>query len=131
MGKAKKTNVLKVIVYKASGELISAMNNIHIHFDLFLQDLFIAGAETTSSSLTSMILYMILYPEVQKRIQDEIDLVVGRSGLFVKFSYVGYKLFRPVHFCPKMDYFLLDLVILFPPKSKQTQSFYFGGSKIG
>ena len=52
-----------------------------IQFQLiFLQDLFIAGAETTSSSLTSMILYMILYPEVQKRIQDEIDQVVGRYG---------------------------------------------------
>ena len=80
MGKAKKTNELKVIVYKAPGELIFAMYNIQINFDLFLQDLFIAGAETTSSSLTSMILYMILYPEVQKRIQDEIDQVVGRYG---------------------------------------------------
>ena len=47
----------------------------------FLKDLFIAGAETTSSSLTSMILYMILYPEVQKRIQDEIDQLVGRYGI--------------------------------------------------
>ena len=26
-----------------------------------------------------MILYMILYPEVQKRIQEEIDLQVGRD----------------------------------------------------
>ena len=53
----------------------------------FFQDLFIAGAETTSSSLTSMILYMILYPEVQKRIQDEIDQIVGRYGI------TGYEVF--------------------------------------
>ena len=53
----------------------------------FFQDLFIAGAETTSSSLTSMILYMILYPEVQKRIQDEIDQIVGRYGI------AGYEVF--------------------------------------
>ncbi len=43
------------------------------------QDLFIAGSETTTSSLTSMILYMILYPKVQTRIQEEIDLHVGRD----------------------------------------------------
>jgi cytochrome P450 len=53
----------------------------------FFQDLFIAGAETTSSSLTSMILYMILYPEVQKQIQDEIDQIVGRYGI------TGYEVF--------------------------------------
>jgi hypothetical protein len=28
-----------------------------------------------------MILYMILYPEVQKRIQDEIDQLIGRYGI--------------------------------------------------
>ena len=44
-----------------------------------MQDLFIAGSETTSSSLASMIFYMILYPEVQKRIQTEIDEIVGRN----------------------------------------------------
>ena len=34
-----------------------------------------------------MILYMILYPEVQKRIQDEIDQIVGRYGV------TGYEVF--------------------------------------
>lgn len=43
------------------------------------QDLFIAGSETTTSSLTSMILYMVLYPEVQAKIQHEIDQFVGRD----------------------------------------------------
>ena len=44
-----------------------------------MQDLFIAGSETTSSSLASMLFYMILYPEVQKPIQTEIDEIVGRN----------------------------------------------------
>ena len=34
-----------------------------------------------------MILYMILYPEVQKQIQDEIDQIVGRYGIS------GYEVF--------------------------------------
>ncbi|KAG2743323.1 cytochrome P450 [Suillus brevipes Sb2] len=38
-----------------------------------------AGVDTTASSLTSFILAMMLYPEVQKRAQAEIDAVVGRD----------------------------------------------------
>ena len=51
----------------------------HVYNFIYFKDLFIAGSETTTSSLTSMILYMILYPEVQKRIQKEIDTKVGRN----------------------------------------------------
>lgn len=36
-------------------------------------DLFIAGSMTTSATLNFTLLYMIFYPNVQKRIQDEID----------------------------------------------------------
>ena len=42
------------------------------------QDLFIAGSETTSKTLSSCFLQMVLNPEVQARIQEEIDCVVGR-----------------------------------------------------
>lgn len=42
-------------------------------------DLFIAGSETTSKTLSFSFQYLILYPEVQKKAQEEIDKVVGRD----------------------------------------------------
>jgi len=46
-----------------------------------MMDLFLAGSETTSTTLTWAILYMAREPGIQKRVQDEIDQVVGRSRL--------------------------------------------------
>nr|AFP66952.1 cytochrome P450 [Perinereis nuntia] len=40
-------------------------------------DLYFAGAETTSTSLDWFILYMIIHPDIQKKIQQEIEQVVG------------------------------------------------------
>ncbi|KAK4873499.1 hypothetical protein RN001_015528 [Aquatica leii] len=42
-------------------------------------DLFMAGSETTSNTLGFAMLYMLKYPNVQKKVQDEIDDVVGRN----------------------------------------------------
>ncbi|KAH7884762.1 cytochrome P450 [Phlebopus sp. FC_14] len=42
---------------------------------------FIAGFETSSSTLHSFILAMLLYPEVQAKAQAEIDSVIGSSRL--------------------------------------------------
>ncbi|CAH1119577.1 unnamed protein product [Phaedon cochleariae] len=42
-------------------------------------DLFMAGAETTSNMLGFAILVMVLYPEIQKKVQNELDLEVGRN----------------------------------------------------
>ncbi|PYI36822.1 O-methylsterigmatocystin oxidoreductase [Aspergillus indologenus CBS 114.80] len=39
------------------------------------------GADTTVSTLTSFFLAMVLFPEVQKKAQEEIDRVVGTSRL--------------------------------------------------
>ncbi|XP_067004255.2 methyl farnesoate epoxidase isoform X2 [Anabrus simplex] len=44
-------------------------------------DLFMAGSETTSNTMEYAILYMLLYPEVQRKIHEELDAVVGRSRL--------------------------------------------------
>ncbi|XP_066535009.1 cytochrome P450 2U1 [Hoplias malabaricus] len=40
-------------------------------------ELFIAGTDTTTNSILWMVLYMCLYPDVQEKVQLEIDAVVG------------------------------------------------------
>ncbi|KAL1023334.1 hypothetical protein UPYG_G00039370 [Umbra pygmaea] len=42
-------------------------------------DLFVAGSETTSTTLYWALLFMINYPEIQAKVQAEIDAVVGSS----------------------------------------------------
>ena len=42
-----------------------------------LFDLFLAGSETTSTTLTWAALYMVRYPGVQEKVQEELDNVVG------------------------------------------------------
>jgi cytochrome P450 len=46
-----------------------------------IADLFMAGAETTANTLTWAILYLVTFPNVQKRLQEEIDQVVGNRRL--------------------------------------------------
>ena len=46
-----------------------------------LFDLFMAGSETTSTTLTWASLYMIRYPKVQAKVQEELDKVVGTDRL--------------------------------------------------
>lgn len=56
-------------------------NTTYSEEDLILicMDLFGAGAESTSNTIEFVILYMILYPEVQKKLQEELDRVLQRS----------------------------------------------------
>ena len=63
-------------------------------------DLFQAGADTTSNTLSWMILYLTKFPHVQTKLHAELDEVVGKSrnptledrpryvSLFLKFNYL-------------------------------------------
>ncbi|XP_019634956.1 PREDICTED: cytochrome P450 2D4-like [Branchiostoma belcheri] len=41
------------------------------------ENLFMAGTETTSSTLRWSLLYMVLHPTIQRKVQQELDAVVG------------------------------------------------------
>lgn len=45
-----------------------------------LFDLFGAGAEPMSNTLSFALLYLILHPDVQQKLQKQIDMVVGKSS---------------------------------------------------
>ena len=53
----------------------------HLSLKAVISDLFFAGMETTTTTLKWFILYMMAYPEVQSRVQAEMDQVVGRERL--------------------------------------------------
>ncbi|NXG30913.1 CP2J6 protein, partial [Dromaius novaehollandiae] len=44
-------------------------------------DLFLAGIETTATTLRWALLYMVIYPDIQKKVQKELDTVLGPSHL--------------------------------------------------
>ncbi|XP_038045220.1 cytochrome P450 2J5-like [Patiria miniata] len=46
-----------------------------------INDLFVAGTDTTATTLRWGLLYMVLNPDIQQRVQQEIDAVVGRNRL--------------------------------------------------
>jgi len=44
-----------------------------------IRDFFNAGSETSTTTLTWMVMYIAAHPEVQKKVQDEIDDVFGKG----------------------------------------------------
>ena len=73
-------------------------------------DLFTAGAETTSTTLTWTIIHLINNPEVQKKVHDEIDNILGNSQPTLEYKgrlvrvHIGY--FSKLYFIICVNAFL-------------------------
>lgn len=48
---------------------------------VLLLDLFLAGSENTRSMLNFVILHLIKHPDVQAKVYDELDTVIGQQNL--------------------------------------------------
>ena len=53
-----------------------------------IMDLFTAGIETTSNLLGFALIYMILNPDVQTKVQEEIDSILHGFSVFKRFGQV-------------------------------------------
>jgi len=49
----------------------------NLHYTLI--DMFFAGSDTMSSTLGWAFLYLSIWPDVQKKVHQELDRVIGRS----------------------------------------------------
>ncbi|XP_069346730.1 cytochrome P450 2D6-like isoform X3 [Eulemur rufifrons] len=70
------TDAFLAEVEKAKGNPNSSFNDENLR--LVVADLFSAGMVTTSTTLAWALLLMILHPDVQRRVQQEIDEVIGK-----------------------------------------------------
>ncbi|XP_072276316.1 cytochrome P450 2D15-like [Pyxicephalus adspersus] len=64
-------------IEKAKGETNTSFNETNLF--LTTNDLFGAGTETTSTTLRWALLYMLLYQDIQSKVHEEIDRVIGRD----------------------------------------------------
>ncbi|XP_068136115.1 cytochrome P450 2C44-like isoform X2 [Hyperolius riggenbachi] len=62
---------------EGKSELSKYFNNENL--TTLIYDLFVAGMDTTSTTLRWAIVLMIKYPEIQKKVQEEIDGVIGTA----------------------------------------------------
>ncbi|XP_069347591.1 cytochrome P450 2D17-like isoform X3 [Eulemur rufifrons] len=70
------TDAFLAEVEKGKGNPNSSFN--HENLRLVVAELFSAGMVTTSTTLAWALLLMILHPDVQRRVQQEIDEVIGK-----------------------------------------------------
>ncbi|KZT03583.1 cytochrome P450 [Laetiporus sulphureus 93-53] len=56
-------------------------NLLHSSLELFTDNYSTAGTDTTGATLDTFLLAMVLFPDVHKKAQEEIDLVIGNDRL--------------------------------------------------
>ncbi|KAM6162200.1 cytochrome P450 2D16-like [Erethizon dorsatum] len=71
------TDAFLTEVHKAKGNGESSFNDDNLR--LVVSELFAAGMVTTSITMAWALLLMILHPDVQRRVQQEIDEVIGQG----------------------------------------------------
>ncbi|XP_040891246.1 cytochrome P450 2U1 [Toxotes jaculatrix] len=69
--------LMEMLAQQAAGEEDSSFTEDYLFY--IVGDLFIAGTDTTTNSVLWTLLYMVLYPDIQDKVQAEIDEVVGRQ----------------------------------------------------
>lgn len=67
--------LLEMLAQQAAGEEDSSFTEDYLFY--IIGDLFIAGTDTTTNSVLWILLYMVLYPDIQDKVQKEIDAVIG------------------------------------------------------
>ncbi|XP_067106216.1 cytochrome P450 2U1 [Osmerus mordax] len=67
--------LVEIQAQESSGERETSFSEDYLFY--IIGDLFIAGTDTTTNSILWILLYMVLYPEVQERVQAEMDQVLG------------------------------------------------------
>ncbi|XP_070712528.1 cytochrome P450 2U1 [Pempheris klunzingeri] len=68
--------LIEMLAQQAAGEKGSSFTEDYLFY--IIGDLFIAGTDTTANSVLWILLYMVLHPDTQEKVQAEIDEVVGR-----------------------------------------------------
>ncbi|XP_026158840.1 cytochrome P450 2U1 isoform X2 [Mastacembelus armatus] len=68
--------MIKILAQQAAGEQNSSFTEDYLFY--IIGDLFIAGTDTTTNSVLWILLYMVSYPDIQDKVQAEIDKVVGK-----------------------------------------------------
>lgn len=59
----------------------SSSNFTDLQLTMIILDMFIAGSQTTSITLDLALMTMVIYPDIQNRIQRDIDTVLGNAQL--------------------------------------------------
>ncbi|XP_029361300.1 cytochrome P450 2U1 [Echeneis naucrates] len=68
--------LIQVLAQEDAGEKDSSFTDDYLFY--IVGDLFIAGTDTTTNSILWILLYMMLFPDIQDKVAAEIDEVVGR-----------------------------------------------------
>ncbi|XP_054460498.1 cytochrome P450 2U1 [Anoplopoma fimbria] len=71
--------LMEMLAQKAAGEENSSFTEDYLFY--IIGDLFIAGTDTTANSVLWVLLYMVLHPDIQDKVQTEIDEVVGKHRI--------------------------------------------------